>query len=97
MKAPMPMTMPNGVVMANNIDNVGFSQENVRGGGALEEDKGDAGGELGTGDCTGVSAAIRMPRDSPSKSWWNVIAVTRDTSCRKEERKAGSMMFYGRT
>ena len=23
-------------------------------------------------------AAMRIPRESPSKSWWNVIAVTRD-------------------
>jgi len=48
----------------------------------VREDDGEESGESGTADvdCAGGSPAIRMPRESPSKSWWNMIAVTRDTN-----------------
>lgn len=46
------------------------------------EDGEDAGSN-NDGDSTadgGGSEAIRIPSESPSKSWWNMIAVTRDTT-----------------
>jgi hypothetical protein len=41
----------------------------VRGGESSSWCEGDGGG----------SAAIRIPSERPSNSWWNVMAVTRDT------------------
>jgi hypothetical protein len=78
--------------MANNIESVGFSQSSFHGrGGSTEREEsreevddsdrdGDGDGDDGQGVCVGgESEAILIPRDSPSKSWWNMIAVTSDT------------------
>jgi hypothetical protein len=89
--AAMPMPMPRGVVIANSIDSVVFSQSNFhgwrRGTGEdvrQEEEDGKSKSESreggdGGGCVVGGSEAIRIPRESPSNSWWKMIAVTRDT------------------
>ena len=91
--AAIPIPMPKGVVMANRIESVGVSQLTFHDHGSLGElgegemsrqdvweDADDNGvSELGSGDgSAGGREAIRIPRESPSKSWWNIMAVTRD-------------------
>jgi hypothetical protein len=73
--AHRPIAIPNGVVMAKRIDNVGFSQlrfhdSYVDGGGRGESDteNSEDGNEGNSEAGGGGRAAIRIPSERPSKS-----------------------------
>lgn len=70
MNAAIPIAMPNGVVIAKSIESVAFSQSIFHD--SLEEDSESV--------CVGGSEAILTPRESPSNSWWNTIALTSDAA-----------------
>lgn len=84
MNAHRPIAMPNGVVMANRMERVGFSQwifhdSYVDWGGGKDSEYGEEGNEDGSDALGGGRDAIRIPNERPSNSWWKIIAVTRDT------------------
>jgi hypothetical protein len=86
----MPTPIPKGVVIAKSTDSVGLSQSNFHEWGAAGEEvsredvrEEESNSEAMDGSGGGMllargSEAIRIPRDRPSKSWWNIIAVTSD-------------------